>query len=33
MIGKLNAIANEIEGLMIGNFPTLIFFPANNKNN
>lgn len=31
-MGKLNAIDNEIEGLMIGNFPTMIFYPANDKN-
>lgn len=31
LLGKMNTIDNEIEGLMIGNFPTLIFYPADNK--
>jgi len=33
VLGKMNAIHNEIEGLMIGSFPTMIFYPANSKIN
>lgn len=31
VIGKMDATANEVEGLNIEGFPTLKFYPANNK--
>lgn len=31
VISKCDATANEIEGIPIQGFPTLKFFPANNK--
>lgn len=31
VLAKIDATANEIEGIPIQGFPTLKFFPANNK--
>jgi hypothetical protein len=33
VIAKIDSTANEIDGVPINGFPTIKFFPANNKQN